>query len=181
MRRRLFVAIDLPLKIKKKIAKEIGSLEAVYPQIRFENKDKYHITIRFLGNTTVKPPAVLENIKEKLIAFPSFEIGFGEIGIISNTNNVLVLEIISNEEILKLYYKLNNCLENLGFTREKRRFYPHLTLGRLKQTEINISSDIDLLFKKLPAVKVSEISLFSSQLTKDGSIYHKEGTISLAN
>ena len=180
MRRRLFIAIDIPIGTKKKVQKIMEPLIIKYPEKRWEDYHKYHLTVKFLGSTSINPQKIIANVKEKLKSFPAFEIKFGDISIISNKkNNVLVIEPDANEELLKLFYMLNNSLCELGFKREKRKFYPHISLARLNQTEMNIPENINKSLGKLSKITVSEISLFSSQLTKDGSIYNKEGSVGL--
>ena len=51
MAHRIFLAINIPLTVKKVIEDEINELrQKIPPGIRFLYKDTWHITVSFLGN-----------------------------------------------------------------------------------------------------------------------------------
>ena len=51
MAHRVFLAINIPLTVKKVIEDEISELKQNLPAgIRFLHKDTWHITVSFLGN-----------------------------------------------------------------------------------------------------------------------------------
>jgi 2'-5' RNA ligase len=71
----------------------------------------------------------------------------------------------------------------MGYRPEGRRFRPHLTLGRVRQAPRNSGELIRLLGERrdylADVMSVSDITLFSSELTKDGPVYDPLGTAEL--
>jgi len=67
----------------------------------------------------------------------------------------------------------------LGFPRDEKRFSPHLTLGRIKQSLT--SSELTMLenqkkaesLKPLNSMSVNQIVLYKSQLSQKGPEYTK--------
>ena len=78
-----------------------------------------------------------------------------------------------NNTLFKLHEWVDQKLDPLGFPREKRRFSPHLTLGRVK-TEADYHHVFDF-FEKSPfptmQFKVTEVIFMRSQLHPQGAIY----------
>ena len=76
--------------------------------------------------------------------------------------------------ISRLAESVEEALGNIGFKKEKKRFQPHITIGRVRSTH-NLSS----LTKKFaqyslsaaPDLIISSITLFKSTLTSSGPIY----------
>jgi 2'-5' RNA ligase len=76
--------------------------------------------------------------------------------------------------LAQLYQRLEKAFAALGYLPEGRPFNPHLTLGRVK-SPVNRHRLAQAL-EQLPALKwppftVSELILFRSTLTPQGSIY----------
>ena len=47
---RLFLAIDLPLKVKEKIENRLKDIKQKYPEFKWVGELNYHITIHFFGD-----------------------------------------------------------------------------------------------------------------------------------
>ncbi|HCM37168.1 MAG: 2'-5' RNA ligase [Candidatus Gottesmanbacteria bacterium GW2011_GWB1_43_11] len=177
MKRRLFVGIGLPKSTKQKLGKLLSGLGQDYPEIKWEVPEKLHLTLKFLGNTVVVPETILTSLRQKLADTSGFTLNFGEIAILVNQQSLVVLEAISEENLLSLYHKINNVLENLKFARDKRKFYPHVTLGRF--TSQAGGWDLSHTNFKLPRVEVKAVTLWQSQSDKMGTTYVSLGEVVL--
>jgi len=173
MKKRLFIAIDLPIKVKRKTSRLIKKLSVAHPDIKWEVKDKLHLTLKFLGTTEVLPEKIMITLHKKLVDQKPFTMEFLELGTFVGKSTAVFLEIRKNEELLRTYFKVENAMRDLKFAKERHKFYPHLTLGRSKLP----ISDMVPLKHNLPAVTVSSVVLYQSQLTKTGSIYTNLGQV----
>jgi 2'-5' RNA ligase len=77
---------------------------------------------------------------------------------------------------------INEGLLPLGFPKEARRFSAHLTIGRIKRA-VQSSPLIPMLDEQqdrsFGSCSVSEVQIFSSELTRRGSIYDELAAIPL--
>src|SRR5882724_12734141 len=60
---RTFIAIEIPLDIRRRIKEHIDQLRAVFPDVRasWTREDNLHLTLRFLGNIPVARIPPLSN------------------------------------------------------------------------------------------------------------------------
>ena len=81
---------------------------------------------------------------------------------------------------------IENCAVNLGYEADDKPFSPHLTIGRARR---DISSGDLIAFTKnfqdhklevIPGFKVSYVTLFKSELTREGPLYSQLFRVSLA-
>jgi len=134
---RSFVAIELPNDIKSKIDDYIFELKQIAPKIKWIKAKNLHITLKFLGEI---PQDLLNKVQNELLSISKvvspFDLYVSDAGFFPNPFKPRVvwlgLQNESNNSIFKLHEWIDKKLEPLGFEREKRRFSPHLTLGRIK-------------------------------------------------
>ena len=88
------------------------------------------------------------------------------------SNMKLGLENVENLE--KISIKIDEETSKLGFEKEKRKFSPHITLGRVKSAK-NKDRLLQIISKyqdiKFGNIKVKSIELKKSELTPKGPIY----------
>ena len=76
------------------------------------------------------------------------------------------------EELFALQEAVESELEELGFPREKRRFHPHVTLGRVRDPSAESVQDVlDELVAPKERVEVLEIRVMRSTLRPGGAIH----------
>ena len=134
---RCFVAIEIQNELKTKIDDYILTLKQIAPKIKWINAKNLHLTLKFLGEI---PQELLSQVQSELSAVSNvvnpFEMSVSSAGFFPNQLKPRVvwlgLQNDSNNSIFKLHEWIDERLEPLGFEREKRRFSPHLTLGRIK-------------------------------------------------
>lgn len=146
-------------------------------RIRWVNQDNFHLTLRFIGNTTREQ---LYNLVDsfEIIAkqFHPFQLNIEGAGYFQTKENprALFLKIINSVLLSDLNKEIEKSVVNVGFHEELKPFRPHLTLGRIKQLDSRtrfysiIEKLEDIKYQK---VKVSEFILYRSILKPDGSIY----------
>ncbi|MFC1993528.1 RNA 2',3'-cyclic phosphodiesterase [Chloroflexota bacterium] len=89
------------------------------------------------------------------------------------------------DKLAQLQERIEASLARLGFPRESRRFTAHLTLARFRdraspeeQQELG-QLIADTRFEANTAIEVDAISLMKSQLTREGAIYTRIGSVGL--
>ena len=187
---RTFIAADLTQDILQKINKIMQYFEAQAPPgaIKWVDTHNLHLTIKFLGDIKEEIlPSVKDLIHETLEGFSPFSISVETLGMFPNQNRprVIWLGIHGGEPLRKIHYALEGALTKAGVKREDRDFHPHLTLGRVRRhvsrDQINEIGKTFSQFKvdSLGTVKISEIHLYQSELTRQGPIYTSLYTVPL--
>ena len=172
MTNRLFIGLDLPESTIEYITNLRNEIYGSSNNIKWEGEDKLHITIKFLGDVGEN---LLELIKDRLENIELFQIeaelnGFNFF-VKNNNPNILYIGLKENSDIKKLHSEIEDECELLGFTKEKRKFKPHLTLLRIRGKEdlnqLNKFNNLSIEHK----FKISSFSLIKSELKPTGSEY----------
>jgi len=179
MKKRIFIAINLPEEIKKKLSEYQSKLPDL--PIRWVKKDNLHITLIFLGYLNDEEILeVCKTTKEAASQSSSFFINLKKIcyGPPKKMPPRMVwTEGEKSEELGKLQSDLENSFLNSsvkGVKSEARPYAPHITLGRIKAWEFRkieqeerpaIDEDISLNFE------VNSIEVMESELKRGGPEY----------
>lgn len=133
---RLFIAFDIPDDALEILIDLRDKIYGNSDNLRWEKREKLHITAKFLGD-------VGENIQDLLIRrfeeieFNKISCKFGKFNFFKRAGELKIL-FASIEENIKLN-ELHNIIEDectlLGFDKENRNFKPHVTMLRLKGRE----------------------------------------------
>ena len=82
-----------------------------------------------------------------------------------------------SDELMQLQHNTAKCVRALGISLERRRFTPHVTLGRLKSRS---RKSMAFQPQQILLEGVSEkVVIFQSELTPKGAVYTSLGDISL--
>jgi len=177
MFKRLFFSINIPDNAKKEIILYKKDLEKNLKRgVIWVKDENLHVTILFLGQ--VKENSVdrlfknLEDIKEK-----PFEVTCGNVSYFpkEKTNAKLIWINIESPSVKRLKKKINKALSLEFKTKTSSVFFPHITLGRIKQWEfrkIPIYEIPDLNDKLNLNFKVTTINIIESKIKKEGPSYH---------
>ncbi len=179
MRHRLFIAINLPEEIKRKLSEYEGK----WPElpIRWTKGENLHITLIFLGYLLDEELLEICKItKEVASRNQSFSINLNKICYGPPKKMPPRMAWVNGEKSREFTALKNDLEKSLGisegvsFSPEKRVFSPHITLGRIRawefrQLEIEerpeVNEDIDLSFE------VNSIEVMESQLKRGGPNY----------
>ena len=170
---RLFIAIELPKSFKealKTIQREVKQKSAGG---RFVDPEGFHLTLRFIGESNDLAGAAAA-MREAVRGIRPFMLKLGEYGCFDRDTGATGYVSVTGElkELSILHEALRCAMYDNGFSRERGRFTPHITLGR------NITHDEIALgeLKALPNMNVtmnaSSITLFESVRGERGMIYN---------
>lgn len=186
---RTFIAIELPVDVRARVAQHIACLRRELPGVRasWSREDNLHLTLKFLGNVPVADiPKVSDAVASATESVSSFELTFSDCGAFPPHGRPSVLwigagsagilpaspaQLPTPSELARLYNSIETELAEAGFPRESRPFHPHLTIARLRQSqgarqlaELHKSRGFTPI-----GFDVSEVVVFRSELLKDGS------------
>jgi 2'-5' RNA ligase len=166
MRKRLFVAIDIPLAIKEKIVKIQEQLLDKEIKAVLVKPENMHLTIIFLGDVDYNQiPEIIELLSK--IKDDSFKIEFEALGGFPSLKNAHTLWL-GLKENLALYYlreKISQQIKKLNLRLDEKEFVPHLTLARLKRPRNCLGMQFDA--RGLDGFWVKEFILYQSELSSD--------------
>ena len=152
------------------------------PGARWIALDQLHLTVRFIGDVD---GALFLDIKTALAEtnISPFNIQMKGVGHFPprGAPRVIWAGLDKSEPLLLLRKKIDAALLKIGVTPEKRKFSPHITLARLKNTPPQKVANFlsgNSLFSQEP-FQVDDFKLYSSTLTPKGAIHKVERIYSL--
>ncbi len=177
IKKRLFIAINLPQNIKDKIAAEMERIRYDFAQdVRFMEPIKWHITLVFLGYQKDElVNDVLEAMEECAANFQSQPIELSSItyGPLDKTPRMIWVNGSPNTS--KVLAGLKDCLvdalsdRGVNFKQEYRGFKTHITLARFQTTQKEKLPQID---KKMDwHFTTNGLDLMESHLKRSGAEY----------
>ncbi len=175
---RTFIAIDLEKELKKNLSLLITRLEKGQKNIKWVEWKGMHLTIKFLGEISEEKVGEVEDILKKISGmykpFPLKLKGTGTFPPEKKNPRVIWVGVEEEKTLLSLQDQLERELEKIGFPREKRKFHPHLTLGRVKfpsglqETLQELEKHQDSNFGEMI---VRKMTFFESTLKPSGAEY----------
>lgn len=170
---RLFVAIDLPDDLRDRL----DGLAAGIPGVKWVPAENLHLTLRFIGEVD---PAQAEELDEALaeVRAPAFQLSLAGVDVFERGKqpHTLYVGVERNPALGHLREKVESALVRAGLEPERRRFSPHITLGRLKQRpghHLVQWLEGNALFRAAPFT-VDGFTLFSSVLGSENPRYAEE-------
>ncbi|MCX6765883.1 MAG: RNA 2',3'-cyclic phosphodiesterase [Candidatus Moranbacteria bacterium] len=130
--RRVFIGINLPNQVKKRLAQKIEKWRDL--PVRWTLEENLHITLAFLGYIEDSVlPDVCSAVREASCQFHGFDLELSKITFGPNVNQIRMVWAVGepNEELKLIQEEIEKRLKI--FEREKREFRPHVTLGRIRK------------------------------------------------
>jgi len=168
---RLFIAVDLPETIRENLA----SMSFGMPGAKWVASEQLHLTVRFIGEVD---GALFRDIKDILdgVSFAPFSLQLKGVGFFPprGAPRVLWVGLEKSEPLQVLKKKIDLALFRVGVETDGRKFSPHITLARLKNSPVQKIANFlagNGLFSQEP-FQVDDFKLYSSILSPKGA-YHK--------
>lgn len=175
---RLFVALDLPPSLRRRLALLMGGL----PGARWVAPENHHLTLRFIGETPAWQAEEIDHALAVLRA-PAFPLTLAGLGLFEKggRGSTLWAGAERTAPLDHLRAKVETALQRIGLEPERRRFTPHVTLARVDavaETRLAVYLQAHNLFRAEP-VPVEHFTLFSSRLGKERAVYEAEAEYDL--
>jgi RNA 2',3'-cyclic 3'-phosphodiesterase len=167
---RLFVALELPEHVRERLTGLMGGV----PGARWTEAQNLHLTLRFIGEVE---NGLLPDIDVALgsVTAPAFDVvldGIGQFGSGSKAR-VLWAGVERNDALMHLNQKVESALVRTGLPPEERRYSPHVTLARLRESppeRLGRFIQDRGLFRAGP-IRMEHFTLFESRLGRSGPVY----------
>lgn len=170
---RLFVGIELPGAIADHLALVGGGI----PGARWEDRDKLHVTVRFIGEVDGGTKRHLEDALAT-VHHPPFSLAVAGVGFFPPGGKPRILWAGLHEPapLHELHARIERALTSAGLPPEGRKYTPHVTLARLRDPPrhkvIEFLQHHALL--RTAEFEVRAFQLYSSVLSPGGSKYRIE-------
>jgi len=178
-RMRAFVALDFPEEYQAGFAGVQMELQArLRSKISWVAPENIHLTLRFLGEIEDRQVEAVARCMRQAVGGVAPQVlrpqGLGAFPSVRRPK-VLWLGVEGTlEGVREVFQRLEDALLKMGFAPEKRKFMPHITLGRVRRAEAGDDFARVLQEVKVPEfapVRVEEIKLYQSRLTPQGAVY----------
>ena len=173
MKIRSFISLDLPLSLRHELsghAKLIAGQDK-RQKIRWLPPENYHLTLVFSGDVeSVKISALQLALERKLESTKAVPLTISAITPFPLSRPRIAAALVEHTtKLLRLQSDVANCVRKCGITPERRRFVPHVTLGRLKP---HAGKTVDFKVRNILLSGIADsVTLFQSELTPDGAIH----------
>jgi 2'-5' RNA ligase len=177
---RTFVAIEITPEVRSAALRLIDRLRVAPAKVTWTKAANLHYTLKFLGDLPAeRAPEICRAVQDAVVPFSPIEMVAGGVGAfpsVSRPHTLWLGAIEGAEPIELLFQAIERLLEPLGFPREHRRFTPHLTLGRVRDSSPAGLQELAELLKKHAAfdagtISVQGVTVFSSTLSREGPTY----------
>jgi RNA 2',3'-cyclic 3'-phosphodiesterase len=174
---RLFTGLEIPPDLADALALLRGGL----PGARWIDAENYHLTLRFIGDID---DALAHEVAMMLgqVRRPCFDLRLGSLMAFGGRKpRALVASVEQSLPLTELQAEQERLLQRLGLEPEGRKFTPHVTLARLRDSSSRQVADYlaaNGLFRSR-GFPVSQFVLFSSRSSVGGGPYVVEATYPL--
>ena len=182
---RTFICIEIPESIKSRINKLQETLRQIEAQVSWTKASNIHLTLKFLGGVEAsRIERVGKALERAAKGIGPIEVEIGGAGCFPSPRSPRVLWVgVSNvtEQFQRLYSNIEDELSRGGFEREKRKFSPHLTIGRIRTPpKAAVVAEALIASGFAPETfKATEVIVMRSDLKPTGSIYSPQASITL--
>jgi 2'-5' RNA ligase len=131
---RLFIAIDVPEEVRRRITAFAAEMRERAPRARWVRLDGVHVTLKFIGEVAPEKAEAIRHALEPVRTAAPVEMEFRGAGFFPNERRprVFWVGIHSAPSLAELAAEIERRIEPLGIARESRPFNAHLTLARFE-------------------------------------------------
>ncbi|MGD0333284.1 MAG: RNA 2',3'-cyclic phosphodiesterase [Xanthobacteraceae bacterium] len=175
---RLFTALEIPRHVGQSLAMMRGGL----PGARWIDPENYHLTLRFIGDIDDALAREIAGLLGRVQRAP-FELrldGLSSFG--GRKPRAVVAAAAPVAPLLELQAELERLLQRLGLEPEGRKYTPHVTLARLRDSSSREVADYLSVraHYRSSSFAISRFVLFSSRSSVGGGPYVVEEAYPLA-
>ena len=183
----MFIALPVDdLQDVRPLKEVFENLKKYESLIKIVTPDNYHITLKFFGSVD---PALADSISKAFASIDKLKKvqyaieGLGAFPSAAEPSVVWAGLKCDEEPLGKIFKAVEQFASSFGFPPEKRKFVPHLTLGRIKREKKASHEFKSYLIKEKNSLFTSsvfrELVLFESVLKNTGAEYKKIEVIKL--
>lgn len=166
---RLFTAIEIPANV----AQTLSFLRGGLPGARWIDPENYHVTLRFIGDVDVNVAHDVASMLDMVNRAP-FELrldGLDSFG--GRKPRAVFAGVAPSQALVELQAEHERLMQRAGLDPEGRKYTPHVTLARLRDTSSRHVADYLSergSFRSAP-FRVERFVLYSSRASVGGGPY----------
>ena len=175
---RTFVALPLDSHITTSLQDLYRQLKSLPVDVKWVDPQSIHLTLTFLGNVEeARIDPLCEAIRRGIGGKKPWTVAVKKIGTFPAMRNPRVVWVGLDDpsgRLITMQQRIEAELAPLGFEKEKRKFTPHLTVGRVRSAKGKkelVSFLIDERERELGEMEIHRIILFKSNLKPTGAVY----------
>jgi 2'-5' RNA ligase len=180
---RLFTGLEIPADVGQSLAMLRGGL----PGARWIDPENYHVTLRFIGDVD---DTVAHEVASMLgrVRREAFELRVEDLVSFGGRKPRAIVATLGAAKLgpakalMELQAEHERLMQRVGLAPEGRKYIPHVTLARLRESSSRQVADYLALRApfRSPPFKVSRFVLFSSRASVGGGPYVVEAAYPLA-
>jgi 2'-5' RNA ligase len=180
---RTFVAVEIPLEVKEHARRLIEALRGTPAKVKWVGPDAMHWTLKFLGDVDMlETPKICQAVARAVEPMAPFDVearGAGAFPDLRRPRTVWIGMGQGSEPMVDMHDRIERELAGLGYRPEGRRFRPHLTIGRVRNSPQGIE-ELGRLIQEHADFEtglstVYEVVVFASELGPDGPTHEPLG------
>jgi 2'-5' RNA ligase len=180
---RTFIAVEIPGEVKSRASQLIAQLRTGPAKVKWVAPRHMHWTLKFLGDVDLlETPKICEAVARAVEPLAPFDVearGAGAFPDVLRPRTVWIGVGTGSEQMIELHDAIEYELAPLGYRPENRRFRPHLTIGRVRNSPTGIDELGRLIEQHADFASglstVYEVMIVSSELGPDGPTYEVLG------
>jgi 2'-5' RNA ligase len=181
---RTFCALTLDRSIVDTVSTALAPVRSSLERANWVDPSRWHVTVKFFGEIPESGLSVLGNVLQAA-AGDRLPIQLRGVGAFPDLREPQVIWVGVRDQgdgLKLLHRRLNDACYTLGYEADNRKFRPHITVARIRQSKAypiarELTPVLDTLFADFEA---SVLTLFRSDLGPDGAEYTVLRTIALA-
>jgi len=169
MKRKIFIGIDLPGEVKKRLMQKIDKWKDL--PIKWSREENLHLTLSFLGHVDDELIySICDSIKEAVANMEMFDVVLNKIELGPTQDEDARVVWFTGEASKALKLLAENIEKELEIFRDSKKiFRPHITLGRIQkynwqklEKKPNISENFSVLLP-IESVQVFESAIIDGK------------------
>lgn len=186
---RTFIAVELASSVIARANEAMRLLKKSQAEVSWAHVEHMHLTLKFLGNVPeTETPDVCRIVAAAAKEVDPFEIVFRGLGAFPTVDHPRTIWLGIDQgqaELAELHAAIEEALkQEMGFSKEHRKFHPHLTLGRLRRESDPGRDELSQLIQENGNFDgdisvVEEVVVFASFLGRHGPKHEALGHASL--
>lgn len=180
MKTRTFIAIEANDEVRSGALAAADRLRRVAEGVKWVEPENLHWTLQFLGDIDDAEIAeVCRRVGEVAAATGSFSLSVVGVGAFPDSQRSKTLWVGAGEgaaEMVALQGATEAALSDMGFRSDRRRYVPHLTIGRVSGRGHATNPELAGRLAKLASEPIGEmlvdaVTVYASRLARAGAAY----------
>ncbi|HEX9730300.1 MAG TPA: RNA 2',3'-cyclic phosphodiesterase [Gemmatimonadales bacterium] len=173
---RLFVAVNLPARVRDGLVRALARLRAAPFPVRWVDAAAVHLTLKFLGEVPeATEPTIAAAVSDACRDQRAFALSLSGFGAFPNLRRPTVVWVGCHAPpaLGRVQRAVERSLAAVGFVPDQRPFRPHLTLGRVRRDAGRLTGFADVLedLRFEDSFMVEALDVMQSVLRSDGARY----------